>query len=166
MSFSEQGGDGLLLIGNCQYQTCWLQILVVWEYINLALGLPVWALKFDNTTQDHVCAVAQLCPTLCDPMDSSPSGASVHGIIQARILEWVAIASARGSSWLRDRTWVSCIGSQVLYCCATWEAHIFAQGSAFLLVLPHKKPKRNVEWVITPFQRGRNWGTEVQNVWA
>ena len=46
--------------------------------------------------------VAQLCPTLCDPMDYSPSGSSVHGILWARILEGVAMPSARGSSWPRD----------------------------------------------------------------
>ena len=42
--------------------------------------------------------VAQSCPTLCDPMDCSPPGSSVHGILQARILEWVAIPFSRGSS--------------------------------------------------------------------
>ena len=42
--------------------------------------------------------VAQSCPIFCDPMDSSPSGSSVHGILQARILEWVAIPFSRGSS--------------------------------------------------------------------
>ena len=52
--------------------------------------------------------VAQSCPTLCNPMDCSPPGFSVHGILQARILEWVAIPFSRGSSWPRDRTWVSC----------------------------------------------------------
>ena len=41
--------------------------------------------------------VAQSCPTLCDPMDCSPPGSSVHGILQARILEWVAITFSRGS---------------------------------------------------------------------
>ena len=45
----------------------------------------------------------QLCPTLCDPMDCSPPGSSVHGILQARTLEWVAISSSRGSSQPRDR---------------------------------------------------------------
>ena len=44
------------------------------------------------------CEVAQLCPTLCHSMDGSPPGSSVHGILQARILEWVAISSSRGSS--------------------------------------------------------------------
>ena len=50
----------------------------------------------------------QSCLTLCDPMDCSPSGSSVHGILQARILEWVAISYSRGSSWPRDWTQVSC----------------------------------------------------------
>ena len=53
--------------------------------------------------------VAQSCPALCDPMDYSPSGSSVHGILQARIVEWVAMPSSRGSSQLRDQTQVSCI---------------------------------------------------------
>ena len=44
------------------------------------------------------CLVAKLCPTLCDCMDCSPPGSSVHGILQARILEWVAISFFRGSS--------------------------------------------------------------------
>ena len=53
--------------------------------------------------------VAQLSVTLCDPMDCSPPGSSIHGIFQARVLEWGAIAFSRGSSWPRDRTRVSCI---------------------------------------------------------
>ena len=54
----------------------------------------------------------QLCPTLCDPRDCRPPGSSDHGILQARILERVAISSSRGSSQLRDRvpvSYVSCI---------------------------------------------------------
>ena len=51
--------------------------------------------------------VAQSCPTLCDPMDCSLPGSSVHGILQARVLEWGTIAFARGSSRPRDRTRVS-----------------------------------------------------------
>ena len=48
------------------------------------------------------CLVSQLCPALCDLMDCSPLGSSVHGISQARILEWVAISSSRGSYQHRD----------------------------------------------------------------
>ena len=55
-----------------------------------------------------VCAKSlQSCPTLCDPMDHSPPGSSVHGILQPRILEWVAVSSSRGSFWPRDRTHIS-----------------------------------------------------------
>ena len=45
------------------------------------------------------------CLTLCDPMDCSPPGSSVHGVLQARILAWVAISFSWGSSQLGDRTW-------------------------------------------------------------
>ena len=71
------------------------------------------------------CSVAQSYLTLCDPLDCSTPGFSVHGILQARILAWIAMPSSRGSSRVRDRTCVSCIssvGRQVLYHCATWEA--------------------------------------------
>ena len=51
--------------------------------------------------------VTQSCPTLRDRMDCSPPGSSIHGIFQARILEWVAISYSRGSSWAREWTWVS-----------------------------------------------------------
>ena len=54
-------------------------------------------------------SVAQSCPTLCHPMNCSPAGFSVYGILQARILEWIAIPFSRGSSWPRDWTQVSCI---------------------------------------------------------
>ena len=54
--------------------------------------------------------VTQLCPTLWDSMDCSPRGSSVHGILQARIREWVAMPSSKASSGPRDRTRVSCIG--------------------------------------------------------
>ena len=63
----------------------------------------------------YVCVfvwVAQLYPTLCDPIDHSPPGSSVHRILQARMLEWVAMSSSRGSSWPRDQTQVSCIAGR------------------------------------------------------
>ena len=55
------------------------------------------------------CSVGMSCPTLCNPMDCSPLGSSVHGISQARILEWVAMPFSRGFSWPRDQTRVSCL---------------------------------------------------------
>ena len=74
-----------------------------------------------KTNSDHhqdACVRAQslhLCLTLCDPMGCNLPGSSVHGILQARILEWVAMPSSRGSSQPRDRTHVSCIGRWVLH---------------------------------------------------
>ena len=62
-----------------------------------------------------MCLVAKLCLTLCDLMDGSPPDSSVHGISQARILEWVAISFSRGSSQPRDQTYISCIGRWILY---------------------------------------------------
>ena len=69
-----------------------------------------------------VCSVILLCLTLCNSMDCRSPGSSVHGIFQARILEWVAMSSSRGSSWLRDCTPVSCIGRWILCQCTMWEA--------------------------------------------
>ena len=63
-------------------------------------------------------SVAQLCATLCGPMNCSPPGSSIHGIFQARILEQVAISYSRESSEPSDRTgisWVSCIGGWIVY---------------------------------------------------
>ena len=66
--------------------------------------------------------VTQSCLTLCDPIDCSLPGFSIHGILQARILEWVTISFSRGSSRPRDRTWVFCIGGRLFNLWATREA--------------------------------------------
>ena len=66
--------------------------------------------QYLTITMNGVCVcvlLAQLCPTLCDPTDCSLPGSSVHGILQARTLEWVAMISSRGSSQPRDQTQVS-----------------------------------------------------------
>ena len=70
--------------------------------------------------------VAQLCPTLCNPVDCSLPGSSIHGILQARILEWVAISFSRGSSQPRDQTQVSCIAGRHFTLWATREAQEWA----------------------------------------
>ena len=70
--------------------------------------------------------VAQSCLTLCDPMDRSLGGASIHGIFQARVLEWVAISFFRGSSQPRDQTRVSRIASRHFY-------HQSHQGSSLYI---------------------------------
>ena len=66
--------------------------------------------------------VTHSCPTLCNPVDCSLPGSSVHGILQARILEWVAVPFSRGSSQPRDWTGVSCIADGLFTSWATREA--------------------------------------------
>ena len=90
-------------------------------------------------TMSHAC----MCPSLWDLMDCSPWGSSVHGIFQARILEWVVISYFRGSSRPKDQILVSCIscfGRQILYHWATREAlsHDCAK---------HKKVEVFLEWM-------------------
>ena len=60
---------------------------------NIPSKTPAWGYSLDACM--HAKSL-QSCPTLCDPMDCSPPGSSVHGILQARILEWVAISFSRG----------------------------------------------------------------------
>ena len=72
-----------------------------------------------------LCRPAQPCLTLCDPMDYSLPGASVHGILQARILEWVLMPFSKGSSQPRDQTCVSvspALEGRFFTTSATWEA--------------------------------------------
>ena len=67
-----------------------------------------------------VLCCAKLCLTLCNPVGCSPPGSSVHGILQARILEWVAMASSRGSSQPRDQTHIPCISCTAGGCFTCW----------------------------------------------
>ena len=82
--------------------------------MNLEITLPtggLWPPVSMNGTKS-----LQLSLFLCDPTDYSPPGSSVHGILQARILQWVAMPSSRGSSQPRDQTpYGSCTGRRVLY---------------------------------------------------
>ena len=87
---------------NMRVSTMYLALFNLWECVCVCVC---------------VCVCTQRCPTPCDPMDCSPPGSSVPGILQARILEWVAISFSRGSS--RPRVWtlisgLSCIVRQIL----------------------------------------------------
>ena len=74
--------------------------LILWEFIIYFQSVKLLACTLKSL---------QSCPTLCNPMDCSPPGSSVHGILQARILEWVVMPSSRGPSQPRDGTQVPCI---------------------------------------------------------
>ena len=88
---------------------------------SLLLFLICKQVHLSQLSRFHACVHAkslQSCPTPCDAMDHSPPGSSVHGILQARILEWVAVPSSKASSRPRNETcisYISCIGRQALY---------------------------------------------------
>ena len=75
-----------------------------------------------SSKQQSESEVTQSCSTLCDPMDCSLSGSSVHGIFQARVLEWIAISFSRGSSRPKNQTWVSQVAGRCFTSWATREA--------------------------------------------
>ena len=81
---------------------------------------PTWLFNQSSSTFNSFTSLSRVW--LCDPMDCSPLGSSVHGILQARILEWVAISFSRGSSRPRDQTQVSCIAGRCFNLWATREA--------------------------------------------
>ena len=79
-----------------------------------------WDKQFRKLPNYQMLCCAQSRPNLCNPVDCNLTGSSVHGILKARIPEWVAISVSRGSSWPRDRTHISCIsciGRWILYHC-------------------------------------------------
>ena len=84
--------------------------------------------------------VTQSCLTLCDLRDCSLSGSSVHGILQARMLEWVAMPSSRGSSWPRGQTCISCIAGRFFTIWATREA-LFTTLVKWLMFKTSSTPK-------------------------
>ena len=96
---------------------------------------------YHATTQIKWSEVTQSCLTLCNPMDHSLPGSSVHGIFQAIVLEWTAISFSRGSSRPRDRTWVSRIVDRHFTGWATREVQISAVATELEKVSFHSNPK-------------------------
>ena len=95
----------------------------------------------------------------CNPKDCSPAGSSAHGILQARILEGVAIPFSRGSSWPREWTHFSCLASKILYHWRTWEAQYFVLvdikiRSIFLTKVCSKGTQRSLKCVFNWARKG------------
>ena len=109
----------------------WVELYPLERYIDCLISVLVNMTLFGNRHFAIIinlrwghCVLSHLVVSnsFVTPMDYSSPSSSVHGISQARILEWVAVPSSRVSSWLRVWTCVFCIGRQILYHCATWEA--------------------------------------------
>ena len=143
----------------------------------LLTGLNVSEESLCRTLETHrdsykwpslMCMLSHFSPTLCDPTRCSPPGSSVHGILQARILEWIAMPSSRGSSPPRDWihiAYISCISRWVLYHWATWEAPSPLVLKCISAVIgrnrsfgwsPHPGPARRTCWTgLVPTGRAR-----------
>ena len=117
-----------------------------------------------------MCSVIQSYLTLCDPMDHSPPGSSVHGILQARILEWVAISNSSGSTQTRKQTLISCIswiGRRILYLLHHLHACMLSHFSYVWLFETLCSPPgssvhrihqaRILKWVAISFSREYSW---------
>ena len=113
-------------------------------------------------TLDYCCYLfPNLCPTLCDPMNCSLPGSSVHWIFQAIVLEWIAISFSRGSSQHRDQTWIKGLTkiknhlvkeSEVAQSCPTLcdSMDCSLPGFSFHGIFQARVP----EWVAISFPRG------------
>ena len=109
-------------------------------------------IQFLRTLLFHKVLVTQSCLTLCNPMDYI---ISVHGILQARILEWIVIPFSRVSSWLRDWTWVSLIAGRFFTIWATREKHnicvhakLFQSCPTLCNAMDHSLPNSSVHGIL------------------
>ena len=100
---------------------------------SLFTKLPIYVFSIYESIYEN--EVTQSCPTLCGAMDCSLPGSCLHGILQARVLEWVAISFSRGCSQPRDRTQVSCIGARFFTIWATREAQIRWELASIMYLL-------------------------------
>ena len=104
---------------------------------------------FSTSPWVYVCVlVAQSCLTLCYPMDCSPAGSSIHGFLQARIPEWVAIPFSRESSWHGDRTCISCIAGKFFTVWAIREGNLRHTGWRPGLTVGPPGLLTNVQWAL------------------
>ena len=154
-----------------------LELKNVWGQVSLAQLEPRFS-EFPFLRASKFSAVQcsakslQSCPSLCNPVDCSPQGSSVHGILQARILERVAVPSSRGSSQHRDLTcvfWGSCIVGRFFPAEPPGEAHFQVEGGMRCMRFGKQKDSRQSchshttvsHWLM----RGSTWLTSSSSSW-
>ena len=120
------------------YQICPLHILITHELgmvLHCSMVKKIVTVEYMKFNFQCPCAYMAQSPTLCNPMDCNPLDSSVHEIFLARILEWPAMPSSRGSSWPRDQTHVS----HVSYIAGKFFYHLSHQGSSSMSI-------NNINW--------------------
>ena len=128
----------LVSVQKCNRFLCihWWAAVVSWaQNIEIIIWYITAMHQMTNRSCPHTSVlVAQSCLTLCDTLACSLPGSSVHGILQAIILELVAIPFSRGSSWSRDRTQVSCLAGIFFTVWATRELSFYSMLKGYRLV--------------------------------
>ena len=99
--------DCLSFSSNMTPKYWWSPLPIISSFLPPQLSQSFHNPRTPNSMKESESEVAKSCPTLCDPMDCSLPGSTVHGIFQARVLEWGAISFSRRSSQTRDWSWVS-----------------------------------------------------------
>ena len=127
---SSSSNQNLSCLFHVQKSTGWLKIL------------------FRNLSESESEAT-QSCPTICDAMNCSLSGSSVHGVFQARVLEWVAVPFSRGSSRPRDWTWVSCIAGKFF---TIWAIRETDKCRCDRCAFPLKNKNKTKTWLCFPIR--------------
>ena len=113
----------------------------------------IWGHHYHNSKfHESESEVAQSCPTLSDPMDCSLSGFPIHGIFQARVLEWIAISFSRGSSRPRGQTWVSHIAGRrfTIWATSAWVTVILVASLPPISSLP-SAPLRSISHIASRY---------------
>ena len=111
--------------GGRTHYTCWVLMFLVGTVVQFIVFILGFRVDF-GYSELCVCSVTQSCLTLCSSMDCILPGSSVHGILQARILGWVATSFSRKSSQPWDQTQISCFGRRTFDTSTTWEAPILS----------------------------------------
>ena len=117
---------------------------------NSAVATGLEKVSFHVNPKESESEVTQLCPTLCNPTDCSLPCSSIHGIFQARVLQWVAISFSRGYSQTRDQTWVSHI---VVRCFTIWATR---EATTLSLTLTPTSKLIRLMYILRVFCKVRN----------
>ena len=135
-----------------------LLCLLHWQAGSLPLTITTWEALLMTTEGKGKVLVAHSCPALCNPMDCSPPGSSVHGMLQARILEWVAISYSRGSYQPRDWAWFSCMQADSLPSEPPQKQSLKHKRSTTTHLKPLSTPSNLVQSVLHGWNQGTHHG--------
>ena len=134
----------MVLLAECQARA--LSSIPDCYYVASLWGTLVWWVRttglhcsLPDIVTHRAPSAAGSCPSLCDPTDCSPSASSVHGIFQAKIMEWVAVSYSRESARPRDWIHVSCLGRWILYHCSTWAALVYLTSKSLCFPVIQQK---------------------------